>query len=196
LNKNRKLLAALVLPIVILLGGAGVSLVVAAEKPYSPPSGDDAFAAAPASLVLAGASGPAGVSSSRAARSKASVLKRKCRKKKPAAKRNCLKRVQALLKPKYMPLKRAENIALVAAERAWASDVGEYEWTDYGLADCRRLARNSVSCAVYVYYEQSQYGYDDYGAIYDCEWVVNSKYLSGGGLKVSGSFANRQCEWL
>ena len=133
------------LPIVILLGGAGVSLVVAAEKPYSPPSGNDAFAAAPASLVLAGASGPAGVSSSRAARSKASVLKRKCRKKKPAAKRNCLKRVQALL---------------------------------------------------YVYYEQSQYGYDDYGAIYDCEWVVNSKYLSGGGLKVSGSFANRQCEWL
>lgn len=196
MNLSGKMLATLIVPIVVLLGGAGIGLVVAAEKSYSPPSGADAFAAAPTSLVLAESPGRAAGSKAGSSRNKVAALKRKCKKKRGAAKRNCLKRVQALTKARYMSVRRAESLAERAAEKIWESNAGDYEWTDYGVSDCRRLTRSSVSCAVYVYYEQEEYGYDDYGSTYDCEWVVNSRYLRGGKLKVTSGFARRSCEWL
>ena len=196
MNSHRKLLAALVLPVAILLAGAGVGLVVASEKAYSPPSGADAFAAAPTALVVEKSPNRATGSKAAVSRNPVAALKRKCKKKRGAAKRNCLKRVQQLLKPKFMPLRRAETLAERVAERVWENNAGGYEWTDFGLSDCRRLSRSSVSCAVYVYFEQDEYGYDDYGSSYDCEWVVNSQYLRGGKLRVTSGFARRSCEWL
>ncbi len=186
----------MIVPIVVLLAGAGVGLVVAAERSYSPPSGADAFAAAPTSLVVEKSPNPATSSKAGASRNSIAALKRKCKKKRGVAKRNCLKRVQALKKPRFISVKRAEGLAERVAERVWENNAGDYEWTDYGLSDCRRLSRSSVSCAVYVYYEQEEYSYDDYGSTYDCEWVVNSRYLRSGKLRVTSGFASRTCEWL
>jgi hypothetical protein len=198
LNSRKKLLAILVLPVLILVGGAGVGLVVAAEKPYSPPSGTEAFAAAPASLVVSGKQNPATSSTSRASKNQIAALKRKCKKKRGAAKRKCLKRVKKISrpKPKFMSLNRARGLATRIAGNVWESGAGDYDWTDYGLSECRRLGRSSVSCAVYVYIEQDQYSSADYGSSYDCEWVVKSSYLKNGRLQVTNGFAARSCEWL
>lgn len=194
---SRKLLAALAIPVAILIGGAGVGLVVAAERPYEAPSGEAAFRSAPPSIA---GNGPA-LRADRAARSsaakKAAALKKKCKKKKGAAKKRCLKKVKELTaKPKYMPIKTAERKAEDDASRVWENDIGGYVWYDYGTTgDCRRLARNSVSCAVFVYYEEEDYNSEDYGSTYTCEWAVNSKYDSRRKLVVTSGFADRECYW-
>lgn len=194
---SRKLLAALAIPVAILIGGAGVGLVVAAERPYEAPSGEAAFRSAPTSLAGSGSALKADRSARAGAKSKAAALKKKCRKKKGAAKKRCFKKAKDLLaKPKYMPVKTAELKAEDDASRVWENDIGGYVWYDYGkTGDCRRLARNSVSCAVYVLYNEEDYTSEDYGSTYTCEWVVNSKYDSRRKLVVTSGFGDRTCSW-
>lgn len=194
---SRKLLAALAVPVALLIGGAGVGLVVASERPYEAPSGERAFRSAPASIAGSGPALKTDRAARKSAKSKAAALKKKCKKKKGAAKKRCLKKAkQVLAKPKYMPVKTAERKAEDDASRVWENDLGGYVWYDYGTTgDCRRLAVNSVSCAVYVIYEEEDYSSEDYGSFYTCEWAVNSKYDSRRKLVVTSGFDSRECYW-
>lgn len=194
---SRKNLIALTIPVVLLLGGAGVGLVVASERPYAAPSGEKAFRSAPASIAGSGPALKSDRTARNSAKKQAAALKKKCRKKRGAAKKRCLKKVRQLLaKPKYMPVKTAERKAEDEASRIWENDIGGYVWTDYGsTGECRRLARNSVSCAVYVFYEEEDYSSEDYGSVYTCEWAVNARYDTRRKLVTRSGFANRECYW-
>jgi hypothetical protein len=194
----RKLLLTLAIPVAVLVGGAGVGMVVAAERPYTPPTGERAFESAPSPTLRSGLA-LSNDSASRVKGSKKEIakLKRKCRKKTGPARQKCFKKIRKQsVKPRLMPVAKANALAEADAERIWEEDIGGYVWDDFGTSgDCRRLARNSVSCAVYVYYEETDYSSDDYGSIYTCEWLVTSSYLSARKLSVESGFATRDCYW-
>ena len=193
----RKLLLTIAIPVAVLVGGAGVGMVVAAERPYTPPTGERAFESATSPALRSGLASTSDRVARKGSNKEIAKLKRKCRKKTGPALQKCFKKIRKKsVKPRLMPIAKANGLAEADAERIWEEDIGGYVCDDFGTSGyCRRLARNSVSCAVYVYYEETDYSSDDYGSIYTCEWLVTSSYLSARKLSVESGFATRDCYW-
>lgn len=155
MGKKKGILAAVVVPAILLAGGAGIGLVVAKEP--APREARETRTAASAELTdqLRQAIRVESV------RDEAAPRKRK--RKRPV---------------KKMTIALAEKNAEMSARRAWDTDWDGTDWDEYGIFDCTRLSRGAVSCPAWVDWTGPSYSYDDYGfgSTLTCEWLVTSRW--------------------